>query len=120
MLKKNYEFKQVLTKGKIYSGKIIRVAILKKNINIKFLGIAINKKIGKAVKRNRIKRLLRENYKNIEHKLKNGYIIVFLIKNGVDSNLINFWNINEDMNKILEFSGIIEEKDNEKNFNYNY
>jgi len=34
MLKKNYEFKQVLTKGSYYSGELIRAVILKRKFKI--------------------------------------------------------------------------------------
>jgi len=107
MLKKNYEFKQVLTKGSYYSGELIRAVILKRKFKINFLGIAINKKFGIAVKRNKVKRLLRENYKILESKLEKGYMIIFLVKNGVDFNNINFWTINKDMINILESARIL-------------
>ena len=45
MLKKNYEFKQVLTKGKYYSGKFITAYILKNKKNINFLGLAVSVKL---------------------------------------------------------------------------
>ena len=41
MLKKNYEFKNVLSKGKFYRGKEIEIFILKNNKKRNFLGIAI-------------------------------------------------------------------------------
>ena len=34
MLKKNYEFKYVLTKGKYYSGKVIEAFVVKNNLKI--------------------------------------------------------------------------------------
>lgn len=114
MLKKNYEFKQVLTKGTYYSGNIIKAVILKKNLQAKFLGIAVNKKYGKAVERNKVKRLLRENYKILEEKIKEGYAILFLIKNGIDSEKISFWSINQDMINILKSAKIMKENENEK------
>ena len=69
ILKKNYEFKKVLTKGKYYSGKNIEAFIIKNNSKYNFLGLAISVKSGKAVKRNHVKRLIRENYKNIEERM---------------------------------------------------
>ena len=39
MLKKNYEFKQVLTRGKYYSGQYIKAFIIKNNKQNNFLGL---------------------------------------------------------------------------------
>ena len=58
MLKKNYEFKNVLFKGTYFSGKYIEAFIKKNGKKHNMLGIAISVKIGKAVKRNHIKRLI--------------------------------------------------------------
>ena len=80
MLKKNYEYKRVLTKGKYYSGKYIEAFIKTNDNNKNFLGIAIGVKIAKAVKRNHIKRLIRENYKNLEEKINSGNTVVFIWK----------------------------------------
>ena len=67
MLKKNYEFKNVLSKGNYYSGRYIE-AFIKKGAEKEnnFLGIAISVKTAKAVRRNQIKRWIRENYTLLE------------------------------------------------------
>ena len=84
MLKKNYEFRKVLSKGKYYSGKNIEAYVLENNKkDCNFLGLAISVKTAKAVKRNMIKRLLRENYKILENDIINGVSIVFLWKKGI-------------------------------------
>ena len=48
MLKKNYEFKQVLSRGKSYSGKNLKVFILKNNQEYNLLGLAISTKVRKS------------------------------------------------------------------------
>lgn len=114
MLKKNYEFKHVLSKGKYYSGKYIEAFIISnKSKNKNLLGIAIGVKIAKATQRNYIKRLIRENYKELESKIENGISIVFLWKKKVDSKKANFENIKKDMNEIFDKAELFLIEENE-------
>lgn len=106
MLKKNYEFKKVLSKGKYYSGKNIEAFVKDNNKKCNFLGLAISVKTAKAVKRNNIKRLLRENYKILESEIKPGKSIVFLWKKGVAVENATFENIKNDMNVIFDKANI--------------
>jgi len=100
MLKKNYEFKNVLKKGKSYKGKYINIFILKDNKNINMLGIAVSKKSGNSVYRNRIKRLIREVYKIEEEKIGTGKNLVILWNNKFYIKNITFLQIKEDFESI--------------------
>lgn len=106
-LKKNYEFKNVFTKGKYYSGKYIEIFYIKNNKKINNIGIAISSKITNAVGRNKIKRLIRENYRLIEDNIDLGYNIVFLWKKKQDVTNANFQNIKNDINNIFIKTGIL-------------
>ena len=75
-LRKNYEFKNVLTKGKMYAGKQILIYISKNKLNENLIGIAISSKLCNAVKRNNIKRKIKENYRLIEDN--NGMKAIFI------------------------------------------
>jgi len=79
-LKKNYEFLRVFKKGKFQAGKFMTLYILENNFRKNRLGITASKKVGKSVKRNRIKRLIRENYRIIENNVEIGYDIVFVAR----------------------------------------
>ena len=48
MLKKNYEFKRVLTKGKKQTGEYLNIFFSKNNKNCNFLGLAISTKVRKG------------------------------------------------------------------------
>ncbi len=111
MLKKNYEFKKVLSKGKYYSGKNIEAFVLKNNKECNYLGLAISSKIAKANKRNKIKRLLRENYNKIEKKINKGNTIVFLCKKNINIENINFYSVKEDIIQILDRAKIVKEEE---------
>ncbi len=110
MLKKNYEFKNVLSKGKYYSGNNIEMFV-KKNISSdnNLLGIAISVKIAKAVGRNRIKRLIREAYKNMEKDLKTGFCFVFLWKKKISIENASYDNIYQDMKVMFEKARVHED-----------
>lgn len=106
-LKKNYEFKKILTRGKYYGGHYLDVFVIKNRSNINQIGIAVGVKVAKAVKRNRIKRLISENYRLLEEKLDIGYQIVFLWKKKCDISEATFTNIRNDMFQILKRIGIL-------------
>lgn len=106
-LKKNYEFKNVLTKGKSYFGKYINLYILKENSTKNRIGIAVGKKVGKAVKRNQVKRWIRESYIALENNIINPQRIVFTFKNNIIVEEINFWLIKEDMERLFKKAGIV-------------
>lgn len=103
-LKKNYEFKNVLTKGKCFKGEYLDIYIKRNNLSENIIGIAVSKKVGKAVIRNKIKRLIRENYRNEikKYSKREKYNIVFLWKknNSVDS--INYYNIKKDIENFIK------------------
>lgn len=119
MLKKNYEFSNVFSKGKYYSGETIEAFILSpKELNLEnmnkqgmynYLGIAIGVKNGHAYQRNKVKRLLRENYNLLENNLSLGNYMVFLWKKKKDISQANFRQIESDMKKILKDAEIYEE-----------
>lgn len=108
MLKKNYEFKKVLSKGKCFSGHYIIAFVMKNNCqNGNFLGLAISTKVGKAVRRNRIKRLVRESYYFFEEQMHNGFSIVFLWNKHADAQNVSYADIRKDMENILKNAKVL-------------
>lgn len=106
-LKKNYEFKNVLTKGKGYYGKYVNAYIIKDDATVNKIGIAVGKKVAIAVKRNRIKRWIREAYSLFESNLKSNCRIVFILKKEVQIEEMNFEKVKKDIEELFMKAGII-------------
>lgn len=106
-LKKNYEFQNVLNNGKFYIGKQVIIYILKNKEETNKFGIAVSKKTCNAVKRNYIKRKIRENYRQIQNELKQGYNIVFLWNKKIPVEQADFNVIKNDIKKIFSKAEIL-------------
>ena len=107
MIKKNYEFKILFSKGKFYHGEFIHMYIKQTNQDINKFGIAVSKKQGKAVKINHIKRLIRENYKNFESSIKTGTNILIVINKNKDIKDISFKDIEENFLRTLKKANVL-------------
>lgn len=106
MLKKKYEFKMLFSRGKIFYGTNLTMYIFKNKLNVNKLGIAIGKKSGKAVDRNRIKRLIKENYRIIEDGVKCGYHILFSVNKKCQIEKIDFYFVEKEMKRLIKKSEI--------------
>ena len=106
-LKKNYEFKNVLSRGKFYIGKQVHIYVLKNSKDYNVIGIAVSIKECGAVQRNRIKRLIRENYRIIKNNLKQGYDIVFLWNKKERADKADYHIIKRDMLKELKKANLL-------------
>ena len=111
MLKKNYEFKNVLTKVKFYIEKEIEIFILKNNQKRNFLGIAVGTKNGKAFQRNKAKRLIRECYSKLEGQLVEGNSIVILMNKKFPIKNVNFSEMLENMKNIFLKAEILKKEE---------
>lgn len=107
-LKKNYEFKNVLKKGQYFVRKHVIIYKYKNNIDRNVIGIAVNTKICNAVKRNRIKRIIREAYYREMKSLKQGYNIVFLWNKKEQVEGVEFHKIHKEIREIFEEANLIE------------
>lgn len=114
MLKKKYEFKMLFSKGKICYGSNLTMYIYNNKLNMNKLGIAIAKKSGNAVDRNRIKRLIKENYRIMEENIKEGYHILISVNKKCQIEKMDFYLVQHEMKGLIQKSEIWIE-DNEKN-----
>ena len=75
-LKKRWEYQRAYQKGTKYWNRYFVIYVCHTRSNDLRLGITASKKVGKSVQRNRVKRLIREAFRQLRPRLKTGYDIV--------------------------------------------
>lgn len=79
-LKKDTEFRRIYQAGSSVADRYLVIYRLKSPYNEPRIGLTVSKRLGKAVKRNRIKRLLREICRLNLKQFKKGYNYVIIAR----------------------------------------
>ncbi|PBH43664.1 ribonuclease P protein component [Clostridioides difficile] len=104
-LKKDSDFRKVYKHGKSFANKYLVIYILKNKSDYSRVGISVSKKVGKAITRNRVRRLIKEAYRlNIDEKIKPGYDIVFIAR--VSSKAATFKDIDKSIKNLVKRTDI--------------
>ena len=94
-LKEHHLYQKTFQRGARFSGRYLSVFVLRdyaagrlrrENPEKKFynrFGVSVTKKVGGAVQRSRVKRILRAGYRAIEPELKAGFLVVISPRDGI-------------------------------------
>lgn len=94
-IKEHHLFGKTFEKGQRFSGRYLSLFVLrdwaanrlakenpmKRRYNR--LGVSVTKKVGGAVERSRVKRILRAGYRAVEPELKTGFLVVLSPREGI-------------------------------------
>ncbi|MEI8200271.1 MAG: ribonuclease P protein component [Eubacteriales bacterium] len=119
-LRLNYEFARVYKRGVFTSGRCLvlhafpRTSYVRRGRtpvppDVNRLGVTSSRKIRGAVKRNRVKRLLRENYRLIEPELRGGYDLILMMK-PLDP-LPDYFQVKREMRSLFKRAGLLKAGD---------
>lgn len=115
----NHLYSKVYQRGRKYVGRYTAVYLLAdrkanrlrlsnpKKVKINRIGLTCTKKIGKAVVRSRVKRIMREAWRllNAESSLKTGYLVVIAARDGIQD--VKTQDILSDLNNAVKKLGLL-------------
>lgn len=104
-IKENSDFRRAYYRGKSIVKKRIVLYFRKNKFSYNRLGITVSPKVGNSVVRNRIRRLIRENYRLSEIS-KSGYDIVIVARSSAAYS--NYYGIGKDLKSAFQESGFCE------------
>ncbi len=94
-IKEHHLYNKTFQKGTRYSGQCVSVFVLRDYAAKKLarenpekkpynrFGVSVTKRVGGAVQRSRVKRILRAGYRAIEPELKTGFLVVVSPRDGI-------------------------------------
>ena len=94
-IKEHHLYNKTFQKGKRYSGKYVSVFVLRDRAAKRLMlehplkkyynrfGVSVTKRVGGAVQRSRVKRILRAAYRAVEPELRTGFLVVISPRDGI-------------------------------------
>ena len=79
-LRRNSDFQQVRRLGKSYASPIMVLAFLRNELDYSRVGFVVSKRLGKAFRRNKIKRRMRETTRLRVQEIKPGFDLVLIAR----------------------------------------
>jgi ribonuclease P protein component len=77
------QFDSVFKRGARLAGRLFLIVYAPNRVQRHRLGLAVGRKVGGAVARNRARRLLRESFRRAERPARNGYDLVVVAHQGI-------------------------------------
>lgn len=81
-LRKSTEFREVLKNGRVFSNRAAVLYVVRTEDGRKQFGVSVGRRVGSAVRRNRVKRLFRESFRLIREEIPAGTRMLFIARAG--------------------------------------
>ncbi len=99
------DFRRVREQGRCWSDSRLVLCVYPNDLDAVRVGYAVSRHIGKAVRRNRIKRLMRESVHAYGDLLVPGWDIVIIARPGVS--VAGYWDVSSSVGHLLGQAGVL-------------
>ena len=105
-VKKNTEFQEVFKHGKSFANRQFVVYVLKKKNRKHFrIGLSVSKKLGNAVKRNEIKRYIRQVFLELKEDIPPGYDYIIIARKPAAE--MNYHEVKKSLIHVLKIAHVL-------------
>lgn len=112
-LRRSSDFEQVRRRGRTVSSPLIVLRVAPNGLAQNRYGFAVGRRVGKAVRRNRVKRWLREAVRRMHPHLQQGYDLVFVARGTLVDESVTYHEVAATVESLLKRAGLWEERDRE-------
>ncbi|HAX25613.1 MAG TPA: ribonuclease P protein component [Thermomicrobiales bacterium] len=105
-LRRNSDFELVRRRGRSWSNRTVVLSAVENGTSANRYGFAAGKRVGGSVERNRAKRLLREAMRGLHPRMRQGFDIVLIARNSVDS-LTPAAEVAADLERVAKRAGLL-------------
>lgn len=105
VLNRNNDYRRIYARGKSFTSPVLVTYVMKNRKGVVRMGITTSKKVGKAVKRNRARRLIREAYRLYAPEIPGSYDLIFVAR--AKTPYVKCSQVAKQMKKHLELAGIL-------------
>ena len=107
-IKKNRDFRRLYSSGKSAANGYLAVYCRRNRLGVNRIGLTVGTRVGKAVVRNHVRRLIREAYRLREDRLRLGWDLVIVARTRAAE--ASFRQIDEALSALLQKLGLTEEE----------
>ncbi len=99
-LRRNSDFQRVRRLGKFHASPLMVLAFVRNELDHSRFGFVVNRRLGKAVRRNKIKRRMREATRLRIPKIKPGFDLVFIARKPIGQ--VCYVEIEQNLDRLLK------------------
>jgi len=107
-LRRSTDFEIVRKRGRSVSGALVVLAYRPNGLEHNRYGFAVGRRVGKAVRRNRVKRWLREVVRRLHPQLRQGYDLVLIARGRLAEPSVSYHQVAGCVHELVRRAGLIE------------
>ncbi|MBE2183728.1 MAG: ribonuclease P protein component [Anaerolineae bacterium] len=106
-LRRAEDFERLRYEGKSFAGRMMVLSVTPNDAGFNRYGFIVSRRFGKAVQRNRARRLMREGLRLLHPRLVSGYDLALIARGGMQSQTLS--GVLPELERLLKQAGLVVE-----------